>query len=498
MITRVDDNSQGDRFSWGHFLASLSLILVGLLAFPIYQALKTGGVIFYANAIDESSYLSYPFASYVKQAFVMHRVSSYLVLWLHEHGMSGGYCNVLFDVLASVGIVLGLYRLLFISGYDRDRARCGAVLVFILPLLFGPLNPVFDLLRSLSLSDRYLEWVVSPVFPELPFARSPEPQLSFLVVVVWLNLFVRSRLLFPMSLVLVPVLYSFVRLPVLFICVALVGHKRWNLVLRLIIAWIAVGCAMGLFRFANPNPQTLWHSFNSRLPMVSVMGIVAVCLLIFLRGRVPTRLQPWIPVLVASTWVGPNVQVVSGAYAAPAHFEHFYSVAVVGFLAAILIIERSAQRRLWVEMALLIFVIQSVLSFRENLSIFVKLHQPRQSLAIVRESAERVGVSDLLLASYLDLAFPEQPATVFSFNKTHDIISDRSYIQYVCARRFIEKERPQDLSFFQDTFARLDYGYQVRGIDIINTAGRVGIRRKELPDVKDLLYCTGPPPFILR
>lgn len=490
-------------FSYYRFLACIFLILAGFLAFPLYQAIQTGGVVFYANGIDESSYLSYPYAQYVTKAFGSHRLSSVIVLWLHEHGISGGLCNVLFDVTTTIGIILGLYRLLLILDYGRSDARRGAILIFLLPLLFSPTNPVFDALRWAYLSDSLIQWVVGPFNLELPFARTPEPQLSWLLLIAWLNLFARTRFV-PMALVAItPLLYSFIRLPVLFVGIATLASSRWRLPYRLLFAWILVGISMALF--LNPtalgskgSSQVGWIFIRSWLPMISVMGITSLGIFAFIRHHAPASLTTILPVLVASTWIGPNIQVISGSFAAPVNYEQYWSNVIVAFLATVAILARSQRKNLWVATALCIFVIQSAQIFASNLRVFRHLEEPRVALATLRESAELVAVSDLHLAAYLDLAYPTQPATVFSFANTYDISSDYAYERYLCARRFIEASHPEIAPSFAALFAKLDYGYQVRGIDPLATAGRADIKKRDLTSSASGLVCTEPPPIVLR
>lgn len=491
-----------DDFSQRHFGVCILLILIGFLAFPLYQATQTGGVIFYANGIDESTFLSYTFATFVNEAFGSHRLSSALILWLHQQGLSGGYCNVLFDVVTSVGILLGLYRLLLLLGYGYSDARRGAVLIFLLPLFFSPANPIFDAIRGIFLSDNFIQWLVGPFNPELPYARTPEPQLSWLLLIVWLNLFGRSRLLTLAVLLITPLLYSFIRLPVLFTALATLGITKVRLLYRLFFAWVVVGASMALFLSpaflgSRGNSQVEWLFLRSWLPMVSVMGLVSLGIFALVRKHTPPSLAKILPILVASTWVGPNIQVISRAFAAPVNYEQYWSISIVGFLATITILSRSQYKNGWVALALFVFVVESTQTFTNNLRVFRRLPDPRQSLTTVHELAERVAVNDLYLATFLDMAYPVQPATIFSFAHTYEVSSDQSYQRYVCARRSIEASHPEYIPSFSALFARLDYGYQVRGIDPLITAGRAPIKKRDLTIVSSGLVCTEPPPIVL-
>lgn len=67
----------------------------------------------------------------------------------------------------------------------------------------------------------------------------------------------------------------------------------------------------------------------------------------------------------------------------------------------------------------------------------------------------------------------------------------------LCARRFIEKNYPDQAPAFAALFAKLDYGYQVRGIDPLATSGRVEIKKRQLPDVPSEIACDGGDPIVL-
>ena len=80
---------------------NITLWLVGLVfclvaAFPVYQIIQTGGLVFYTNAHDEGYYLQYDFSNHV--VHLAARWGQYLVSFLHVVGVSGGWINFLFDL----------------------------------------------------------------------------------------------------------------------------------------------------------------------------------------------------------------------------------------------------------------------------------------------------------------------------------------------------------------------------------------------------------------
>lgn len=483
-------------FSSSGFALCIALIIFGFIAFPLFQAIQTGGVLFYANAIDESGYLSYQYSTYSAENSSMHRLSSFLVLWLHRLGLSGGYCNVLFDVVSTVGILVGLYRLLHLMGYCRADARSGALLIFILPLAVGPTNPIFEHLRWTFLSESLVRWMIGPFNPELPFARSPEPQLSWLLIVLWLNLFFKSRWLLISAFFLSPFLYSFIRLPFLFTVIAIAIAKQVNLYRGILLAFLLVGAMVASFSILARSGPLAWLTVRTWLPMLSLMGVTSYCIYVIIRDRAPQWMRTIGPVLVASTWVGPNVQIISGTLAAPVNYEQYWSNVVIGLLAAVGILSINGSRRLWVGAALVIFAIQSAKSFDENRRMFAELPNRDEALVAIKTASERVAVNDVLLASYLDLSYPMQPSTLFSFNSTYNLKTEALYHRYSCGRRYIEANTPDIARSFTSTFARLDYAYQAAGVDLLNTAGRAETPKRPLSPLPADFQCPTLPPLV--
>jgi hypothetical protein len=92
-------------------------------------------------------------------------------------------------------------------------------------------------------------------------------------------------------------------------------------------------------------------------------------------------------------------------------------------------------------------------------------------LEVVKSAPRSVAASDVFIASYLDLAYPRQAATVFSFNNTY-AHGDENFKRYICAKRYIERNHTDLLPSYAFLFEMLDNGYRVKGIDRLVNAGR--------------------------
>jgi hypothetical protein len=462
------------RFSPRSFVGCIALLLLGFLAFPVYQAIQINGTIFYANGIDEAAHLSYPYSSYVQQVYGNLRLSSALVVFLHTLGFSGAYCNVIFDLFSVLVLTLGVYRLFRLLGFGTDDSRRGAILLFVTPLLFCPTNFLVEIVNQAHFAERYIQWTSVPFNTELPFARSPEPQMSWMMIVLWLNVCAGFRWPTATLVAIVPALYSFVRLPFLFVVLAAMKIPRVPLWARIVGAWIVLGGCMVAYLGLKQETRLESLFLHSRLPMLPFTGIASLLLWILLRGKHPASLSGVIPILVASTWVGPNIQIISGLFTAPVNYEQYWGVVISGLLLTLLILIRSARPNLWVGVALLVFAVQSMEVWKRNCETFATARQRPDILEIAQKAPERLAISDIHVTTYMDLAYPMQPHTLFSFSRIYHQDSGENYQRYLCGRRYIESNNPESIPAFSALFSRLDAGYASRGgLDRLVTAERV-------------------------
>lgn len=451
-------------------ICSLSIIL-SVVAYPIYQAVTTHGYIFYTNGMDEASHLSWWYARYVVEDSGRLRESSRLVYFLHTIGLSGGYINVLFDVICSFSILLCTTRVFTRLGYSSRGARAGAILVFVTPLLFSPANPIVAGLSDLHFSPGWVEWLAMPFNPEIPLLRSPEPQFSWLILAVILAIFPLGISTPLVLLAATPLLYPFVRLPVAFIALCWMGPKRWSLCTRLLTAFVAISLGMLLFRhFAEPS--LLQYFVVTRLPVISCTGIVAAATYAAIRSLIPEHMRRISLTLVASIWAVENVQIISGWFVTPVNYEQYWGVMVIGFLLALATLHSKTSPTRWVVLTVAIFVLNMCQVFRFNDLISSKLAHPGEDLARLAQSAPNMITDDIYVATFLDLVHPRQEPTAFSFTKTYQATSSENYELFQCAKQALQQQRPNDMPRFHRILERLEVGYTARGTDLNVTMGR--------------------------
>lgn len=451
------------------------LVLLGLVIFPLYQALQTGGYLFYTTGMDEASHLSFSYAEYVANHSGRMRYSSHLVTLLHHIGISGGYINLLLDLTCALCTIILVKGVFVKFGYSKPQARCGAILLFLLPLLFTPFNPVVSLLSSLHFDPQIMRWVSIPWNPEIPLLRSPEPQVSWLLIAatLWIT---AGTTYAPLALLAIsPLVYSFVQLPLIFVSAFFLFGEKARLPLRLLTSFGLCGVLMLAFLAYGTDPKLPKFFIFSSLPLIPFSGVLSLSLYLLIQDHVPPSSRPLLIALVCSTWAVANVQLVSGYLVPPVNFENYWGVMVLSFLATMGILHRSEDPRGWVGFSVLLFGAFSVATFAFNQSVSARLARPREVLPLLAKDSSRVACNDLYLTTYLDLVYPRQEPTTFSWTRTLDISSDANYQNYLCDKQSLQSFHSDVQSLFNHLFVVLDEGFISRGSDMFMSLGRQNI-----------------------
>jgi hypothetical protein len=475
------------------FAIYVALVLVGLIAFPCYQFFKTGGYLFWSNGMDEAVHLSFSYATYVIDNSGRERYSSYLVTFLHELGLSGGYINVVFDITCSLLTLIFIKRIFLTFGYSKPQARSGALLCFLLPLLFTRFNPIVSLFTTLHFDPEIMRWIVMPWNPETPFIRTPEPQVSWVILSGITSVCAGTRAL-PWALLAVsPLVYPFVRLPVIFVALALLGNTRnlapRELALRLVGSFLAISLAMVVFLSLGTDVSLTRFFVFSHLPLIPFSGVVGLILYLIIHEHVPATTRAVLAALVTSTWAVANTQLISGYLVTPVNFENYWGVAVLGLVMAVGILHRSDDHRGWVGLAMFLCAAFCTGAFAFNDAVFKRLDRPREALPLLAEASPRVACNDLYLTTYLDLVHPRQQPTAFSWSRTLNLSSEENYTTYLCDKRRLLSEFPSIGPLFAPLFERLDEGFLSRGGDMFMSLGRQEVKLLPAQELSEQTLC---------
>ncbi len=365
------------QIKWFKTVFFIAIIILPNL-FPVYQLFLTKGYLFYQNAYDEYSYLSYEAASF-EMGF--SRISRYLVKWLHELGISPGYINFIFDLVCPGVIGYFIFKIFILLGFDKNKSILAAVMILMVPILVGGSNPVYSKIFYSTLSSGWVYWLVMPEAYYPPFYRTPEPQFSYLLMTLAIYYSIKRKTFIPLYFV-VPFLYGFLRVPYLFVvfsCHFSEINKKYNFLRLKYAAWLIgfisyalVSIMIGLYyEFALKEILKADFFPTTRLPIFS--GTFGICLLIwkFLPRDSKRGSSGFYGFVVAAPLVAANTQIISGFISQPINFEQSFGVICVAFMAAVFTSALREQK--WLFPALSIFVILLSIVFSINILILTDI-----------------------------------------------------------------------------------------------------------------------------
>lgn len=473
------------------FFSYLSLIVACLAAFPLYQAFLTGGPIFYTTNVDEASHLSYWYANYVVEDSGRQRISSRIVRLLHTWGISGGYINLILDIVCTIIIVVSLCRIYRNLQCSQGQARVASLITFLMTTIFSCFNPLLAGLNQLRLETDIVTWLAMPQNSENMFLRSPEPQMSYTILLTALALVSSARMWSIVGIVASPLLYPFVRLPVLFVSLAYLPGLPFRYVSRAFISFAFISFGTILFVRYFVEQSLLQFFIFSHLPVLPLTGVLALCGLLMLRKHLSAGMLQLSGVLVASMWAVENVQIISGWLVTPVNYEQYWGVLVLSGLTALGVLYRSSRPTVWLRVAMVCFFLHAVSLFRANAAVFHDLGNRQEIVHALRVHSPRVACDNLRLAAYLDLAYPMQPPTALSWTRTLNAKNNDSYAEYSCVKRAVEKLEPATMARFNEVFSALEGGYSRKGSDLNVTMGRQSMVQFSLPTQGDDSKCDG-------
>jgi len=452
------------------WLKSVFFIAIIILPnlFPLYQLFLTNGYLFYQNAFDEYSYLSYEAASYETGHL---RLSGYLIKWLHEWGCAPGYINFVFDLVCPGVIGYFILKIFILLGFNKNKSLMAAVLIIMIPILVGGSNPVYSKIFYSSLPSGWVYWLVMPETYYPPFYRTPEPQLSYLLMVLAIYYSIRRKTFIPLYFV-APFLYGFLRVPYLFIvfsCHLSQINKKYNFVRMKYSDWLIgfisyalVSIMVGLYyEFALKDILKVDFLPATRLPLIS--GTFVMCLLIwkFLPRYCKRENLGFYSFVVAAPLAAANTQIISGFITQPINFEQSFGVVCISFLATVFILSLREQK--WVFPALSIFgillaVAFSAKIFRVNSNPVLLEKPPEKLIKALREDSSNVVFENSKLGATMSMILPKQSYTALAISQSFGFGASKYFDRYLCVKEKI-KQNPEKFEKYKSTLMTLDKGY---------------------------------------
>ncbi len=433
--------------------------------YPIYQAISTGGYLFYRTASDEASYLQYDFS---KATQSLTRVSQFLVTALHEVGLSGGLINFVFDLVAFPVFLIAVRACFKCVGQSDRDASVSAVILALLPLILGGVNPLIHRLFLWNLESGWIYWLSVPESRFLPLARSPEPQFSLAILscVVWWSIRKKSFLYLYLCL---PFLYVFVAVPAVFVVMSLHLRQRMSAYRRsVVVAPLASIGVLGVALWIHFNSLTPLEAkqffVQSRLPILSFTFLLAATFAAVGQRNCPPQFRYLMWILALAPLVSVNHQVFTGVVAVPTAYEQ-HSGVLCASLVVVFVARSIRMRRAILYSVVCVGICFSGVVFHRNLTCNAKLVLDDELLQELRVNADRVAINSIDLAQVANMVLPKQRPTLLAYARSFASLSNEQTVrEYRCARQQLLGD-PETEPVFRDAFKTLDAAYRYQSAD---------------------------------
>jgi hypothetical protein len=462
-----------ERSLWTTLLGAL--IVVPNL-FALRQLRATGGYLFYTGAFDESTYLSYDGALLTRS---LTHAAEYLVVGLHRLGVSGGYTNLLCDLLWPVVTVFLLRRLAIVLGFSSLESVVYPFVIVGLPVLLGYSNPYYSKLYALNFNSQGLSWVTLPQAYYPPFFRTPEPQISLAVVALASVAALRLRS-YLVALAIVPFIYPFVGIPYLFVVIGLLVHDKLD-------GWIDEGALRGALSAAGGYlaiAATVFTFFvlfvrgttltdflpPTHLPLLSGTGLLAIGIYWLTRSRFEARHRLPALLLALAPTAAANTQVLAGFLQTPHNLEQNFGVIALALVAVMAL--HATARGTWAPVGAAaitccLFGLYSVQVFAVNASMLQRMPPAPELLDALRRNPESLVIADPDLADLFSLIAPKLHFSALARSQTlrsqegstgEPTTADR-FQNYLCVKALLSPGRDRP-TMGQTAFDVLDRSFR--------------------------------------
>lgn len=439
---------------------------------PVVQWLHTG-VVLYKNAFDEESYLQYEFA---QDTLKWSRASQALVVFMHALGFSGAETNFFFDLVFPFMFFVILTKVFKRLSFSLSDSSFFAFLVVFLPIVFNSCNPEMSRFFSFLLQSGWCYWITAPEAVFLPIVRTPEPQVSLVLIVLGVYCALRFRKKACYFLFL-PFVYPFIAVPVLFVILSEIFYgyysKTKTILKSIFLSVLTTSIIISLCLFGylnlflkNASSDIFRLLVPSRSPFVSTSGILSLSLWALLWKTTPPGYRALGFFIAVAPFFAVNTQVITGWFAQPNNYEQYAGVFSPVLILIFGIRWNMIFRKVTIIGLLVALFIQQVFVVKENQEkLEMVLNTPGLMENLEKHSAQ-VAMNDMYLSSFCNLLYPRQPATPFSYVGTYPEAHRDFFKRYLCAKQAV-LERKELMSRYQKVLSRLDHDYRYRNEDFI-------------------------------
>lgn len=336
---------------------SIVILFLFFLSFliPEWYTAFANQLNFFSNGWDEANYLTH------QMALMLRLTPSYwfgenLYLLLEKFGISGSWQNLLCDTfLVPFIVILTIFILRKILNVSLAEAILLSILIWFSSVLFSYTNHAIGRLFSYQFPTAK-SFLVGSEVSFLSILRTPNPQLSYFIIVAAVFAYTHSKrwfyLLLPLPFLYFPVFVFYAYIIVAWIIYqprAKISFKKRVIFANLLSSVLMVSLMLILARLSMIKKlvlfSTLTHteaylaasSHHFQLPLIFVIFFCAIPILFIRRAAIPHGAWFLYITFLVSLLICSNTQVLTGVMFAPKIFQSSSAVIMAGIMLAILL-----------------------------------------------------------------------------------------------------------------------------------------------------------------
>jgi hypothetical protein len=331
-----------------------------------------------------------------------------------------------------------------------------------------------------------IPWLALSDAAFLPLARTPEPQLSLVLLAGAALIAVRRRSLWPVCVVL-PFLYTFLALPTGFVVLAMAARpllRRFaggipeaaQVGAACALAWAALSAGAAVMLAIAVPPALKEFLVESHTPTLSLNGGLTLAAFALLRRSIREDLREFAMIAALAPLAAVNIQVIMGFLVSPISVELYGGAQCLSIVLGLGLAATAGPFRPGRRAAPLVVATAALFAMTSIRAAVAAWRTPvieAPVLDALRRDASRVAVSDGNVARLLSLVLPLQARTALDYNQTYPQADpDQSFPRYLGDRAAILAD-PVRRGEFQGLLDALDRGYAHHNEDqMITTSGR--------------------------
>lgn len=169
------------------FISSLIFLIIFSYLFPLWYSFFISDIFIFVNAWDEETYLTYQ-GALGGITTPGYQISSMLTLFFQELNISGSIQNLISDTIISTLTLYFVYKIFVLYKFTRIDSLALSSLILFSSILFNHANPIVQ-----SIFLREINTFMVGYEGYLSILRTPEPQLSYFLLSVFLFLFFKTK-----------------------------------------------------------------------------------------------------------------------------------------------------------------------------------------------------------------------------------------------------------------------------------------------------------------